>query len=204
MKNEDKILLFLDGQMNEEDRRLFLKEIESDSVLKAELARYREFMEDINSLKNIKTDPDYFINIIPEFRKNIGVRKKYRIIPKLALGLTTISAVVLLLIFTFRQPGVKKVNTAAGNNIDSIFDSYTYNFSPLQNQIDFNNLTKNDYSNIDSLVTDMLSNELDLSSQNLADLTNSNGTTDLQSMLQGINSEEANNIYNELLHKRIY
>ena len=204
MKNENKIISYLDGQMDEEERRLFLSELESNAELKAELSEYRKFMENINSLKNIKTDPDYFINIIPEFRKSAVKKKKLGIIPKLALGFTTATVVLLILIFTIRRPGTVTTDIASYKNIDSVFDNYTFNYSPLQDQIDFNNLTKSDYSTIDSLVNNMLSDELNLSSQSLTDLTNSGSTTDLQSMLQGINNEAANSIYKELLHKRIY
>ena len=142
--------------------------------------------------------------MIPEFKKIVGIKKKSRIIPKLAIGLTTITAVILVLVFTLKQTGNQTVNPASASNLDSLVDSYTFNYSPLQDQFDFSNLSQNDYTNIDSVVSAMLSDELNLSSQTLSDISNSNGTSDLQSMLQGINSEEADQIYNELLHKRIY
>ncbi len=204
MKNKDKIILFLDGQMDENDRTLFEKEMASDPELKNEMIKFNEFMNNINSLKGISTDPDYFINIVPAFREKLGKKKKFNLLPKLAAGLTTISAVVLLLVITMNHPDKNTVNFASVNNVDSVIDNYTFNYSPLQDQFDLNSLNSHDYSNLDSLVTVMLSNELNLSSQSLGDLTTANGTTDLQSMLQGINNQEADQIYNKLLHKRIY
>ena len=204
MTNKDKIILYLDGQMDEADRSFFEKELASDPELKSELLKYKEFINDIISLKNINTDPDYFINIIPEFRKKLDKRKKIKLIPKLVVGLTTITAVIMLLVLTMKRPDNGTVNFTSTENVDSLIDNYTFSYSPLQDEFDMNALNSKDYSNIDSTVTVMLSNELNLSSQSLSDLTVSNGTTDLQSILQGVNNQEAEQIYKELLHKRIY
>ncbi len=203
MKNKDKIILYLDGQMNEKDRSMFEKDLASDSQLKSEMEEYKQFMDGISSLKNIKTEPDYFINIVPEFRKNLNTKAKSRLIPKFAFVLSAITAVVLLLLFTLNRSDNIAPNYSS-TNIDSVIDNYTFNYSPLHDQFDINSLNNNDYSNLDSVVSVMLSNELNLSSQSLSDLTTTNVTTDLQSMLQGINNREADQIYNELLHKRIY
>ncbi len=204
MKTKVKIILYLDGQLTDSERAAFEKELSENPELKNEFTRYHEFMENIDSLKNIKADSDYFINMIPEFKKIIGTKKKSGIIPKLAIGLTTITAVILVLVFSMKQTGNQTANPATASSLDSLVDSYTYNYSPLQDQFDFSSLSQIDYTNIDSAVNEMLSDELNLSSQSLSDISNSNGTSDLQSMLQGINNDEADQIYNELLHKKIY
>ena len=203
MKTIDKIILYLDGQMDEAERLSFEKELESSSVLREKLDEYKNLMSEIDGLKNIPDGAGYFVNMIPQFRENLDKKKKYKIIPKLALGITTISAAVVIFFFSFNHSSNKTV-TFSQSTVDTEPAVYTLNYSPLQDQFGINYISKDDALNIDSTLTLMLSDELDLSSQSVNELTTSSGTTDLQSMLQGINEDEANQIYNELLHKRIY
>jgi hypothetical protein len=49
----------------------------------------------------------------------------------------------------------------------------------------------------------MFVRELDLTPQSLSDISPADNTTDIQTILQGVNDKEADAIYNEILHKKI-
>lgn len=203
MKASDKIILYLDGQLNEDERIRFEKELESSAELRNELTKFRKFAAEIGELKNIETEPDYFVNMVPHFRERLSAKKKYKLMPRLALGLSTITAIAIILIFVLNYK-TTEVNNIANNISDSVTQNYSLNFSPLNDQIDLTNLTTNDDASIDSVISSMLSDELNISAQSYNEIMADNNSSDLQTMLQGINTTEADRIYNELLHKRIY
>lgn len=203
MKTIDKIILYLDGQMSDEQAALFEKELANSRRLREQLEQYKSFMLELGEMKNIPVDEDYFVNMVPRFRENLDKKKKHSFVPKFALGITTISAVIIILLFSFNRSS-NNITNIPPSTVETKQNVYVLNYSPVQDQLGINYLSPDDAVDIDSTITSMLSDELNLSPQSLNDIASSNGSTDLESMLQGINQDEANQIYNELLHKRIY
>ncbi len=204
MKIDDKIILYVDGQLNSEQKAAFEKELESSQSLKEELEKYRKFLVGIKELKTSSLDESYFTEMIPRFRGRAEEKKKLRFIPKLALGTTVISVVLILFFFTFTHKENKVIQSPVVNIANDITDSQglqSYNYYSYQ--LDPNDFSQQEISNIDSTLNGMISQELDLSPQSMNYISADNHT-DLQNMLQGLNNKEADEIYNQILHKRIF
>jgi len=204
MKVNDKIILYLDNQMNDEEKLDFENELKDSVTLQEELEYYKKFLNEISELKNISVEEDYFSQMIPTLRGRIDERKRLKIIPKLAFAVTTIAAVIVVFFFTFMNKSVKKVAGPAKiettRNSSNDFASILRNDS---NQLNLGDLSNEEISKYDSVFNAMISNALSLSPQSFNYLSADNNT-DLNNMLQGINQKEANEIYNQLLHKKIF
>jgi hypothetical protein len=204
MKVNDKIILYLDDQMSEEEKRIFESELKNSIVLQKELEDYQNILKEITEPKNILIEENYFSQMIPKLRGRIEERKKLKIIPKLAFGITTIAAVLIVFFFTFTNKSVKNeinsMNTENAQNSNTEFSSILRNGS---NQINLGNLSNEEAAKYDSVFNKMISNALSLTPQSINYLSADNNT-ELSNMLQGIDQKEANDIYNQLLHKKIF
>ena len=203
-KINDKIILYLDGQMSDDEKLVFEDELKRSETRRRELEDYKNFLGDIKEVQNISIDENYFSQMIPKFRGRMEERSKFRIIPKFALGITTIAAVLLLVLYISKNKSVKNINAPvkseiAQNNNSSISSLLGNN----SGQLNLGMLSNDDVVRYDSVFNSMISNALSLSSQNVNYLTADNNT-DLSNMLQGINQKEADEIYNQLLHKKIF
>ncbi len=203
-KINDKIILYLDGQMSDDEKLVFEDELKRSETRRRELEDYKNFLGDIKEVQNISIDENYFSQMIPKFRGRMEERSKFRIIPKFALGITTIAAVLLLVLYISKNKSVKSINAPvkseiAQNNNSSISSLLGNN----SGQLNLGMLSNDDVVRYDSVFNSMISNALSLSSQNVNYLTADNNT-DLSNMLQGINQKEADEIYNQLLHKKIF
>ncbi len=204
MKVNDKIILYLDNQMSDEEKLDFENELKDSVTLQEELEYYKKFLNEISELKNISVEEDYFSQMIPTLRGRIDERKRLKIIPRLAFAVTTIAAVIVVFFFTFTNKSVKKV--AAPAKIETTRNSSNYFASILRNdsnQLNLGDLSNEEITKYDSVFNAMISNALSLSPQSFNYLSADNNT-DLNNMLQGINQKEANEIYNQLLHKKIF
>lgn len=204
MEKNDRILKYLDDQMNEEERAAFEKELASSIELTAKFEEYRNLFSDIKKVKEISIDPSYFVNVIPNFRNRIESKKKKKILTNLALGFSTLTAVIIISLFIFQKPQNTNFTSLSSHGIDSTLALLQVGVSPLQDNFNFSNLSKAEEMRYDSVVTSMLSNELDISSAGLNYLNETGSNSDLHSMLQDVNDVEANKIYNELLNKKIF
>ena len=142
--------------------------------------------------------------MIPTLRGRIDERKRLKIIPKLTFAVTTIAAVIVVFFFTFTNKSVKKetapMKIETTQNSSNEFASILRNDS---NQLNLGDLSNEEITKYDSVFNAMISNALSLSPQSFNYLSADNNT-DLNNMLQGINQKEANEIYNQLLHKKIF
>ncbi len=204
MKIDDRIILYIDGQLNSEEKVAFEKELENSESLKEELEKYRKFIGGIKELKTSSLDESYFTEMIPRFRGRAEEKRKLRFIPKLALGTTVISVALIIFLFTFVHKESKVIQSPVANIANNITNSQglqSYNYYSYQ--LDPNEFSQQEISNIDSTLNKMISQEIDLSPQSMNYISADNNT-DLKNMLQGINEKEANEIYKQILHKRIF
>ena len=203
-KINDKIILYLDNQMSDEEKLVFEDELKKSETLRRELENYKNLLGEIKEIENISIDEDYFSQMVPKFRGRMEERRKFRIIPKFALGITTIAAILVLIIYTSNNKNVSNINTPVKteitqNNNNDLLSLLGSN----SNQLNLGILSNDDVTRYDSVFNTMLLNALSLSPQSVSYLTVDNNT-DLSNMLQGINQNEANEIYNQLLHKKIF
>lgn len=202
MKINDKIILYVDGQMNDVDKANFEKELEGSPELKEQLRKYLQFLEDMKSVNDSALEESYLVEMIPRLRGRAEEKKKLKYIPKLALGTAAVS--ILLIAFVLSFNGRQVVKSSLNNVTSSVtssgdIQSYTY----YSYQLDPNDFSKDEIANFDTTLNTMISQELSLSPQSLNYISADNNT-DLKNMLQGLNEKEADDIYNQILHKKIF
>jgi hypothetical protein len=206
MKTNNKIIIYLDGQMTVEEKAAFEKELSESGLLRDELKRYKDFNSEISGLKNIPAEEEYFVQMIPKFRSKFVQKKKPGFLPGLAYGATTATAVLIIMLFVTNK-SIKNETPIVPNNTSV---QQVVSFEPVQeagansDQYGLVNMSRDEIANSDSLLNSMLIKELDLTPQSLSDISQSdNNTIDIQTIMQGVDDQEADAIYKEILHKRI-
>ncbi len=201
MNTNNKIVEYLDGQLSQEEKDSFENELKSSPGLQSEFQQYKKFKESLTQLRNIEVDESYFIETIPKFRTRQSVLKRYGVVPKLTLSLSTLLAVALVFVLIFFRS-----NKVAIPNKVVVVDSNGVDFStlldPSSDNFNLNYISSNEASHYDSLLNSMITKALDLSPDELSYVAPSNNS-DLTSLLQNINEKEADNIYNEVLKQKI-
>jgi len=209
MKTEDKIILYLDNRMNEDEKALFEKELESSKELGAELNNYKKFLKEITSVNDITTETNYFAEMIPKFHGRLDLQRRMRFLPKLAFGTTAIAAALIILFFAVNRNinnkaiVINKTENQSSNSSNAIQIESTSDLNLLSDQFNIGNLSPAEITYSNSVLDSLLYKELNLSPQSLSDYT-FDSNQDLSSVVQGINEKEADEIYNKLLHKKIY
>jgi len=174
--------------------------------LKDELNRAIEFKSGINRLKNITADEDYFVQMVPKFRNKLGQKKKFSFIPGIAYSASTATAVILIMLFVTNK-NVKNQAPPVQNVI--VNQQYAgaetqQEAGSLSEQYGFVNMSREEVAVSDSLLNSMLIDELNLTPNSLSEISAvDNNTTDIKTILQGVNEQEADAIYKEILHKKI-
>jgi len=204
MKISDKIVLYLDGQMAPDEKAAFEKELNASALLREELNFVKNFNSGIKELKNIPAEEDYFSQMIPKFRGRMEHKEKSRMFPGIAYGITTATAVLIVMFFIFNRNSNNIAIPVQNTQVHNLnFESVQEASSSFSDQFDFVNMNKEDAANYDTLLNSMLVHELDLTPQSLSEISATDNTTDIQTILQGVNQKEVDDIYKEILHKKI-
>ena len=204
MKIDERIILYLDNQMNADEKASFEKELNSSAKLADDLNKYKEILSDISNVNNISTANDYFVQMIPKFRGRLELQKKLQLMPKLVFSFTTIAAILIFFIFTFNQNNKNVKTTTYTTGLQTSTNSSYSELSSLSDQFNFSTMSSEEIANSNSILDSLLIEELHLTPQSLNTITADNNNTDLNSLVQGINEKEADQIYNEILRKKIY
>jgi hypothetical protein len=202
----DKIILYLDGQMTGKEKDSFEKELNESKLLRDELDRLKAFNAGISKLNNISAGEEYFVQMIPKFRSKREQKRKFGLFPGIAYGVSTATAVIIVMLFVTNKTVTNKTISVQAN----VISENMYNTEPaldassLSDQFGFVNMSREEIANSDSLLNTMFVKELDLTPQSLSDLSQTdNNSSDIQTILQGVNDKEADAIYKEILHKKI-
>ena len=202
MKSEDKFILYLDNQMNESEKASFEKELDSSPQLKSELENFKKLLGKINDAKDVAADEEYFVEMIPKFHGRLQLKQRIKFMPKLAFGMTTIAAVLVILIAVLNR-NMNKVSVQNKPAVQAANYNGSSDLNILSDQYNLGALTPSEIAYSNSVLDSLLYKELNLSPQSLNEYTFDN-TQDLNSIVQGINQKEADEIYNQLLHKKIF
>ncbi len=203
MKAEERIILYLDNQMSDEERNSFEKELENSPQLQSRLEKYRKLLGEISTSKNLEADKEYFAEMIPKFRGRLELKQRMRFMPKLAFGMTTLAAVLVVLFFALNRSNnyksiVLKKTAAQSTNYNGSSD-----LNILSDQYNLGTLSAAEITYSNSVLDSLLYKELNLTPQSLNGYTFDNNQ-DLNTVVQGINQKEADEIYDQLLHKKIF
>jgi len=101
MNTRDKIILYLDNQMSDEEKIRFEKELENSPSLMKELNDIKDSLGGIKNSLNAGFDEDYFTGLIPEFRRKNENPGKAGYPFKKFIAYVPAAAVVIILLFVF-------------------------------------------------------------------------------------------------------
>ncbi|MEE9448487.1 MAG: hypothetical protein V3V72_00425 [Ignavibacteriaceae bacterium] len=75
MKNDERIIKYLDGELEEEEKALFEKDLSRSETLRNELAAYKKVLTAFDEQKLFETESMYFTNLVPAIREKLGQRE---------------------------------------------------------------------------------------------------------------------------------
>jgi len=200
MKIDKRIILYLDNQMNDEERKSFEDELSKTSELSNQFQHYKNVLQSLKVNEQRFTNEDYFINLVPKFRETILVNKKsFKI--KTAFALTAVASAAIVLLFfnpfqTSENNSVDKIiSTLNETEAVEILDYYSNGLSTIDNE------QLNGYS--DSLFSDLIYSELNLEETDINRVVSAEEIS-IENIYSEIKPEEADIIYNEILNKKYF
>ena len=75
MNNDERIIKYLDGELQEEEKALFEKDLSDSEVLRNELAAYKKVITEFDDQKYFDTESTYFTNLVPAIREKLEQRE---------------------------------------------------------------------------------------------------------------------------------
>lgn len=199
--NRKKIIAYIDGSMTPEEKLLFDKEVEKSQELQRELQELKHFMETLKEVAAPPVNENYFINILPEFYSRGSGKKKIRI-PGIAYSLTAAAAVILILFFIFNPLKSSEYTNTNELSINLTDQEMNKTLNGYENPYSLNDLMNSATSKTDSIVNNMVKDELDLSSASI-DKSVAEQYINTDDLLDSINDIEANELYSQLINKDI-
>ena len=202
MKKIDKrIILYLDNQMSQEERKIFESELTNSSELSKEVESYKNILKSLTFDETQSKDDDYFANLIANFRQTkLSSKKSFSFKPAYSL---TAAVSIIILVFIFFNPFNKtEIETVdkiiAGLDETEAAELIDYYSNGLtQTEVDQTN------GQADSLFADMISNEFEFDESDVKMLVSSDENY-LNSIFSNIDSDETEKIYNEILNTKFF
>ena len=202
MKTDKRISLYLEGELNPEEKESFEKELLNSPELQNELNLYRKFISAVEETKNISVESAYLNNIIPEFRRKLENRKEKKVYPKIAYAFPGLVILFLVFFFLFstqkEQMILNNQNLTENNsNNNGFFDIANFSVDELI-PADLSTKDKEEY---DSELNKMIEKELNISSDSTK-LLIADKLLDYNSIIDNISEQDADMVYKDLLNKK--
>jgi hypothetical protein len=194
----EKLIKYFSGEMSASEMEDFEKTVMTIPSLQEEFKKYRSFFSGINETRNPDVKEDYFIDLIPKFRAKLDYKRKKRYHPVFSFASAILTVIVVLLFIPHTEKVIKENNANATNYSASEITDY---LSINSEQPIITNLPADVEANYDSVLDNMIYNELDINEQNLVtnDLI---GGLDYNTLLQSVDPNEAAIIYEKLKSKK--
>jgi hypothetical protein len=192
INDEERVIKYLDGQLSEEEKKQFEKELETSDSLQKSLKAYKATLNHIKDLKSVKLNEEYIINAVPKFRERLENQKRFNLYPKIGWAFTAI--VVLFLGYFLFYPG-DVIPEENGLGLSKLTAELTEEekeslFEYLYYENEFIN-----YSDFETITLESLANELN--NEQFARIYN----FEFEDLSDGFTDEEINEIYNEMINK---
>lgn len=201
MKIDKRIILYLDNQMSDVERKDFEIELSKSAELSKQMESYQSALKGLKVDKQTPTEEDYFVNLVPNFRQNLSTRKKpFKI--KAAYALSVVASILIIFMLIF-----KPFTSSENNSLDKIISTldekeaaqiYGY-YSDNISAIGADQLN----GSSDSLFTDLISSELNFEESDLNKLVSSDGVN-IESIYSELKTDEADLIYNKILETKYF
>ncbi len=208
MKTDKRVIKYIDGSLPEGEKEAFEKLLAESPELKVELKRVQNIIGELKKAGSPEVDETYFNQIVPRFRERLEKDKNKSFIPGLAVGAATVVAAIIVFLVMYNPI----YNIPVSNSADTTFaaqlsDQDVYNVLQsysLNNDFYSVPVNGNNNTGIDSVLSQMITSQLNLDSVHVLDLYAANENGDIQSLVNSMDKSEAENIYKELLKKKIY
>ncbi len=189
--------------MDPNEKLLFEEKLKNSAQLRKELEKYKNFLNELKNLNEVKIDENYFIRTVPNFRETLKKKNQSKFSPEFALGLSALAAVLIVLILVINKPVVfNKPGTSlltwqlTPNELSEAIKMYG-------NQINIEYPPQSESAHYDSVLDTLILNELNGTDES-KNYIQSYVNIGLNNIIQNMNGKEADRIYKELLNKRIY
>lgn len=199
-KRNEQILKYIDGSLSEEERLNFEEILANDLVLKKDTEKVKNLISGMKADGEPDTDESYFINMLPEFYTRNEKMKRF-VFSKIAYSLSTVAAVILILFLVF-----KPSSTIDYSNLNELSRSLTDNelnaaLKEYADPYSINDLIGTASAKTDSIVSNLVADELDLTSSENKAIADT--YLNMDDLLGSINESEANELYAQLINEDI-
>ncbi len=200
-KYREKIITYIGGDMTPDERAQFEKVISSDPGLKKEIEKIKNSLSEMKADSTPDADESYFINILPEFYERNSKKKKFNV-KKLVYYLSPAAVTIIILIFLF-YPG-KTANLTDTKDLSQGMTESDLNeiLNPYDSEYSLNDLMNYATPKTDSIVNNLVRDELDISSKSVDKLLTDN-YTNTSELLNSLDENQANELYSQLINKDI-
>ena len=198
MSNEEKILKYFSEELSPEERKKFESEIENSDELQKEYFRMEKLLSDLKESADVEIEKSYFTNLVPNLRNRMERKKKLVSIPRLAFIIPLI-AVLFIVSLNIDKTFDSKVSFSLNEHNEALNEALEQaTDEELSDYIDINlDYSENNFS--------VLSDNMDINYNNLKTIGESTlKSFDEYELINSLSEEEATEIYNKLLNKKIF
>lgn len=204
MKTNEKIILYVDGQLGSEEKIKFEQELAGSPNLQKQLRDYNNFLKGFEEIREPEVDVRYFNNLIPRFRERIEKKSSPKFKPAFVFSSALLTVIIVSFVLIINKnitndnPGR---NVISFNNVNqSELNEYLLN---RDDQVLTNNVPDGLESQYDSIIEGAIYKELNIldEEQSMANMLNK---FDFNSIIATVDQQEANVIYANLINKKLY
>jgi hypothetical protein len=196
----EKIIKYFAGEMSPADKVEFENAVAASPALQKEIRKYRDFFSSIDDTGNPDVEENYFINLLPKFRERLDNNRKKKYHPVFSFA-SAVLTVIIVLLFMPRTEKIIKDNN--GNTVNYSPTEITDYLSINSEQPMLTNLPADVEANYDSVLDNMIYNELDVNEQNLV-TTDLIDRLDYNTLIQSVDPNDASTIYEQLKNKKLF
>lgn len=200
MKANERVLKYLAGTMQENEKHEFESELKESELLQKELERQKEILTQLrNTQESAAESSVYFNNLLPNVKQRLEKKKKFRLVPGFAYALPVAAVIAYFILNPFSHSNNQSADIS--NTIAQMQDdSKTVLLTEI---IEEDNSTSNLRT---AVVSDSTSSEvLDraLASELFDSEDEKANYIDTDDLVNSLSKEEADAVYNSLLNKKI-
>lgn len=200
MKIDERIILYFDNQMTEEEKRIFEADLKESSELLNQVESYKRLFQRLEYNASGNFNENYFGNIVPRFRE-ILTKSETQTQANLAYSLNAAALLLIVIVVLFSVIRVQESSTI-NNVIIALDDSeaeqlFKYYSDLSQLSIEQMNGSK------DSLVTELLASELNFQETDVKSLI-SLDEIKIENIYDELQPDETDFIYSELFNTKFF
>lgn len=193
MKNEERIIKYLDNDLSAEEKKAFEEDLKSSAEFRNEFVEYLALKNKLEQVKSIELNKDYADSILPEFHNRFprGKRETIRKSLSYAFGVMLIFIISITILRTF----------FTDRNLNETLEEFTQSLNDEQQielleSINGTSVRYNQFTNND--LVGILENDLEISK----DVIEAYNIGD-EELISSLSKTEFDYLYQEILNKNL-